>query len=132
MFSSSSADCYKKLDKESQLTLFRKSAQLTADYVCEYLRNVTKRPCFPDVKPGYLRKLIPKNAPQEPEPFQQMLDDYHNFIIPGTMHWQHPDMYAYFPAGNALPNVLAEMLGTACGGVGFSWVSQFESVQSVI
>lgn len=34
----------------------------------------------------------------------------------------HPNFYAYFPCGNSYPNILADMLSTAFGGVGFSWV----------
>lgn len=52
-----------------------------------------------------------------------MLSDFDKLIVPGTCHWLHPNFYAYFPGGNSYPNILADMLSTAFGGVGFSWVS---------
>lgn len=116
------SDTYKNLDKTSQVETFRKNAILCADYVCEYIKNCPKRQVFPDVEPGYLRPLLPKLPPNQPEPFQAVLEDLHKHIMPGTLHWQHPDMYAYFPMGNVPCNVLADILITACGGVGFSWV----------
>ena len=110
-------------DIDAQITAFRQDAETCVNYVCEYTKTVDKQPVFPDVTPGYLRKLLPKNAPKTPEAFMDMLKDFHQFIIPGTMHWVHPDMYAYFPCGNSFSNVLADMLATSFGGVGFSWVS---------
>ena len=37
------------------------------DYIADYLENIRDRRVFPDVKPGYLRDLVPDTAPdQEP------------------------------------------------------------------
>lgn len=110
------------LDQISQIEAFRKNAQLCVDYVCDYTKNVANWLVFPDVTPGYLRPLLPRNPPENPEHFKDMLKDFQECIIPGTMHWQHPNMYAYFACGNSFSNVLADMLATAIGGVGFSWV----------
>lgn len=52
-----------------------------------------------------------------------MLTDFDELVIPGTLHWQHPDMYAYFPDGNSFSNILADILANVIGGVGFSWVN---------
>lgn len=60
--------------------------------------------------------------PDEPEDFDTILKDYDEKVAPGIMHWRHPDFYAYLNCGNGLPNILGDMLSTACGGVGFSWV----------
>jgi histidine decarboxylase len=34
------------------------------DYIADYLENIRDRRVFPDVKPGYLRELLPHHAPQ--------------------------------------------------------------------
>ena len=34
------------------------------DYIANYLENIRERRVFPDVKPGYLRELLPDHAPQ--------------------------------------------------------------------
>lgn len=124
MFFFNSETDFKSLDKESQIETFRKNAKTCVDYICEYTSTVQKRPIFPSVEPGYLRKLLPPKAPEEPEDFKQMLDDFDKFVMPGIMHWKHPDFYAYFNCGNSLPNILGDMLSTGCGGVGFSWTAQ--------
>lgn len=61
--------------------------------------------------------------PQEPEDFDTIMKDFTDKIMTGTVHWRHHHSLAYFNCGNALANVLGDMLSTACGGVGFSWVS---------
>lgn len=61
-------------------------------------------------------------APSEPESFRATLDDFEKKVMPATLHWRHPDNYAYFGSGNGLSNVLADMLIASCGGVAFSWV----------
>lgn len=37
------------------------------DYVADYLENIRDRPVVPAVKPGYLKELIPEEAPEQPE-----------------------------------------------------------------
>ena len=34
------------------------------EYIADYLENIRERRVFPDVKPGYLRELLPDHAPQ--------------------------------------------------------------------
>jgi glutamate/tyrosine decarboxylase-like PLP-dependent enzyme len=124
MFKLSSTHDFKNLDLNSQIDAFRKNVPLVIDYICNYANTVTSKPIAPDIKPGYLRELLPAHAPEDPEDFKDMLDDFDKLIIPGTLHWVHPDMYAYFPCGSGYPNILADMLTSVTGGVGFSWTSQ--------
>ena len=37
------------------------------DYIADYLENIRDRRVFPEVKPGYLRELLPEAAPQVQE-----------------------------------------------------------------
>jgi len=46
---------------------FRQFGRAMIDYVADYLDNIRDRPVLPSVKPGYLRPLIPEEAPNEPE-----------------------------------------------------------------
>lgn len=44
-------------------------------------------------------------------------------IIPGILHWDHPNFFAYFPNGNSYPSILAELMMAGLNAIGFSWVS---------
>lgn len=61
LFNSSETD-FGKLDKTNQIRRFRKNAKALIEYICEYRNNVSEKPIFPDVEPGYLRPLLPRNA----------------------------------------------------------------------
>lgn len=63
-------------------------------------------------------------APMKGESFDKILKDVEDKIMPGMVHWNHPKFFAYFPSGNSYPSVLGDMLSSAIGSIGFSWVSQ--------
>lgn len=93
------------------------------EYICEYLETLPERRVTPSVEPGYLRHLLPEDAPQDPEDWDEIMNDVETKIMPGVTHWQHPRFHAYFPAGNSFPSILGDMLGDGIGCIGFSWVS---------
>lgn len=92
------------------------------DYIADYLENIRERRVLPDVKPGYMRTLLPESAPLEGEPWQTIIDDVERVIMPGVTHWQSPHMHAYFPALNSFPSMLGDMLADAINCLGFTWV----------
>ena len=93
------------------------------DYIADYLENIRERRVFPDVKPGYLRELLPDAAPHEGEEYDKIFADIERVIMPGVTHWQSPHMHAYFPALNSYPSLLGDMLADGINCLGFTWVS---------
>jgi len=92
-------------------------------YIVDYLDTVQQRLVTPDVRPGYLRELLPASAPHEPESFDTVMRDVEDKIMTGMTHWQHPRFHAYFSSGNSYPSILADMLSDAIGCIGFSWAA---------
>lgn len=66
--------------------------------------------------------MIIDEAPSEGEDFDVVLNDVESKIMPGIVHWNHPGFFAYFPSGNSYPSILGDMLSSAIGSIGFSWV----------
>lgn len=93
------------------------------DYVADYLEGIEGRQVYPDVEPGYLRSLIPSAAPQEPDPYEDIIRDVEKVIMPGVTHWHSPFFFAYFPTASSYPAMLADMLCGAIGCIGFSWAA---------
>ncbi|XP_075221341.1 histidine decarboxylase-like [Lycorma delicatula] len=93
------------------------------DYIADYLQTIRDRRVYPDVKPGYLRQLVPEDAPLDPEPWEKIIADIDAVIMPGVTHWQSPYMHAYFPALNSFPSLLGDMLADAINCLGFTWAS---------
>ena len=63
---------------------FRRRGKEMVDYVADYLENIEQRPVYSDVEPGYLRSLIPTEAPKEPESYDDILKDVERVIMPGV------------------------------------------------
>ena len=93
------------------------------DYIADYLENIRERRVFPEVKPGYLREMLPEKAPVQGEDFDTIFSDIERCIMPGVTHWQSPYMHAYFPALNSYPSLLGDMLADGINCLGFTWAS---------
>ena len=63
---------------------FRRRGKEMVDYVADYLENIKQRPVFPTVEPGYLHHLIPEEAPQTPEKWEEIMHDVERVIMPGV------------------------------------------------
>lgn len=57
------------------------------DYIADYLETIRDRRVFPDVQPGYMRNLLPENAPVEGEEWNEIFTDVERVIMPGITHW---------------------------------------------
>lgn len=104
---------------------FRTHGKQMVDYICDYVKNMDQRQVAPTIEPGFLAPQLEKEVPELPESFQEIMDDFETKIMPGIMHWNHPNFYAYFGAGNAYPSVLGDMLSSGIAAIGFSWVRKF-------
>ena len=78
---------------------FREIGKQMIDYCADYMDNIRSRPVRGDVKPGYVQRLVPDNAPSEPESFENVIKDIEPIIMPGMTHWHHPNFYGFFPTG---------------------------------
>ncbi|XP_058054367.1 tyrosine decarboxylase [Anopheles bellator] len=102
---------------------FRRRGTEMVEYICNYLETLEQRRVTPSVEPGYLRLQLPDEAPENPEPWENIMRDVEDKIMPGVTHWQHPRFHAYFPSGNSFPSILGDMLSDGIGCIGFSWAA---------
>ncbi|CAN1294651.1 Tyrosine decarboxylase [Linum perenne] len=102
---------------------FRRQGHMMVDFIADYYQNIEQHPVLSQVKPGYLRQLLPQSAPYTPEPMEKIISDIQKHIIPGITHWQHPSHFAYFPCTSSTAGFLGELLIAGFNVVGFSWVA---------
>ncbi len=105
------------MDKE----LFRGFGYKFVDWVVEYLEQVEKYPVKSRVEPGWIKNQIPSSPPEKGEAMELIFKDFQDIILPGITHWQHPGWFAYFPANNSPPSVLAELLTAGIGAQCMIW-----------
>jgi aromatic-L-amino-acid decarboxylase len=90
-------------------------------WVERYLETLRERPVLAQVKPGALRSRLPASAPEAPEPFEAVLRDLDDVLMPGVTHWQSPRFFAYFATTGSEPGILAELLVAGLNQVGILW-----------
>jgi aromatic-L-amino-acid decarboxylase len=102
---------------------FRRHGHQLVDWMADYMRDVSTLPVTPAVRPGDVLRQLPASPPENGEPFDSLLQDFTRIIVPGMTHWNHPGWFAYFPANNSPPSVLAEMLTATLGAQCMSWAT---------
>lgn len=100
---------------------FRKYAHELVEWIAGYFENVENYPVKSKVLPGEIFNRIPGTAPSAAEPFEKIISDFEEIIMPGITHWQSPDFFAYFPSNSSPPSVLAEMITSALGAQCMNW-----------
>ena len=100
---------------------FRKHGHQVIDWVANYLENIEQYPVKSQVNPGHIATTLPMLPPEQGEPFEQLLSDVEEKILPGITHWQHPNFHAYFNANGSYASILAELITAAIGAQCMIW-----------
>jgi aromatic-L-amino-acid decarboxylase len=100
---------------------FRAAGHRLVDWIADYRACVDARPVMAHVEPGDVKKQLPARPPERPEPFDAILRDLDQIIVPGLSHWQHPRFFGYFPGNALLASVLGDYVSTGLGAIGLSW-----------
>ncbi len=105
----------------------RREVDLRADgaaaleWAASYLERVPELPVLAQVSPGDIRARLPDSAPEEGEPFDAVLRDLDEVLLPGVTHWQHPRYFAYFATSASPPGILAELLSATLNSIAILW-----------
>ena len=102
---------------------FRQSGRDTVNWVARYLQDIERYPVLSRAVPGDLRRRLPAHPPESGEPFQAVLKDLDELILPGVTHWQSPSFFAFFPGNSSPPAILGELVSAGLGVQGMLWVS---------
>lgn len=100
---------------------FRRNGHALIDWIADYLGGLEARPVTEAVAPGDVRAKLPDAAPRTGEPFDAMLADLDEIVVPGLTHWQHPHWFSFFPAMSSPPAVLGELAAAGLGVQGMLW-----------
>jgi aromatic-L-amino-acid decarboxylase len=100
---------------------FRKHAHELVEWMAGYMENVETYPVKSSVVPGTIFSKVPDSPPAHSEPFDFLMRDFDDILMPGITHWQSPNFFAYFPANTSPPSILAEMLAATLGTQCMIW-----------
>ncbi|OXA64352.1 Histidine decarboxylase [Folsomia candida] len=68
----------------SLIRLINYAGKELVDFIADYLTGIRARRVFPAVQPGYMRPMVPDEAPQEGESFQDIFEDFQRIVLPGA------------------------------------------------
>ena len=100
---------------------FRRDAGAAVEWVARYLEGVRDYPVLAEVEPGQVRAALPASPPERGEPFEAVLRDLDEVLLPGITHWNHPRFFAYFAISGSEPGILAELLAAALNVNAMLW-----------
>jgi aromatic-L-amino-acid/L-tryptophan decarboxylase len=100
---------------------FRDDGYAAVDGVARYLDRVADLPVLAQVAPGDLSARLSESAPEQGEPFANVLRDIDELIVPALTNWQHPRFFAYFAVTASEPGILAELIAAALNPVALHW-----------
>lgn len=102
---------------------FRRLGHQLIDWIADYRRDCAAGvfPVMARVAPGEVRRRLPRAAPLDPEPMEEVLGDLSRIILPACTHWQDPRFFAYFPSNSALAAVLGDLASTGLAQLGLNW-----------
>jgi aromatic-L-amino-acid decarboxylase len=102
---------------------FRQHGYAVVDWIANYYKRIETFPVLAQVSPGEVRSSLPAKAPEEGEPFEDILRDFEKLILPGVTHWQSPNFFAYFPCNASGPSILGDLLSSGVGVQGMLWAT---------
>ena len=100
---------------------FRKHGYAVIDWIADYLAAPEKWPVLPAVRPGDVRRTLPKSPPERAESMEEILGDFQRLIVPAITHWNHPAFMAYFANSATAAGVLGETLTAALNVNAMLW-----------
>lgn len=102
---------------------FRRQGHRIIDWIADYWDRLDDLPVRAQVAPGEVAGALPASAPELPEPFDALLHDLDEVVLPGITHWQHPRFFAYFPANSSPAAILADLISSGLGAQGMIWAT---------
>src|SRR5881275_1345481 len=100
---------------------FRRQLHELADWIADFRQNLGSLPVAPNDKPGAILAALPAEPPEEGEPFEKILGDIDQDIVPGMVHWSHPMFLGYFGWTTTAPGILGEIITAPLNVNAMTW-----------
>ena len=100
---------------------FRRQLRELANWIADYRETIDQIPVAPTAKPGAVAEKLPKQGPETGESFDKIFTDFKEVILPGVLHWSHPQFAAYFGSTSNAPGIEGEILASTLNINAMTW-----------
>ncbi len=104
------------LDKEAM----RQLGYRTVDLLVEWLER--EAPPLRRATPAEMRKRLAGPPPEQPEPFERILDGLKRDVLPFVSRDGHPRFFGFIPFSGTWPGALGDLIASACNLYVGSWM----------
>jgi aromatic-L-amino-acid/L-tryptophan decarboxylase len=104
---------------------FRRRGHELIDWIADYREKACRGDfaVLRNVAPGTVKQALTASPPLGPEPFDAIVTDLNNVIVPACTQWLDPRFFAYFPSNSSLSAVLGDYVSTGLAQLGLNWQS---------
>ena len=100
---------------------FRRQLHEIADWIADYRQNIEERPISENLKPGEILSKVDRGPPEDGASWEDIFAEIDRVIVPGVVHWDHPQFMSYFGCTTTNPGILAEMITGALNVNTMTW-----------
>ena len=100
---------------------FRAAGHRLIDWVSDYFQNIESHRVLSEVQPGEIERQFAAAADEAGKPYEALLAEFEQKILPGITHWNHPSFMAYFSVTGSQAGILGELLTAAINSNGMVW-----------
>jgi aromatic-L-amino-acid decarboxylase len=100
---------------------FRRQLHELADWIANFRKTIGSLRVAPNDKPGAILAALPAEAPEEADPFEEILSDTERLIVPGMVHWSHPMFLGYFGWTTTAPAIIGEIITAPLNVNAMTW-----------
>ena len=108
---------------KSDLEAFFADGTSTLEAIGRYWEALQEAPVRPTVEPGAIDRMMPREAPEQPLPFAEALQELTALVEPGLVGWQSPRWHAFWPANGGPASLFGDMLSAGYGQQGMLWAT---------
>ncbi len=91
------------------------------DWIADYFDHIDDYPVLSRLQPGETEKQFASAASEDGKPYDALMAELREKILPGITHWNHPSFFAYFSITGSQAGVIGEMLSAALNINGMLW-----------
>ena len=108
-----------KLDATT--TAFREAGHRLIDWIGDYFDRIDEQPVLSRVQPGEIEAQFAATPSETGKPYDALMREFEQKILPGITHWNHPSFFAYFSITGSQAGILGELLSAALNTNGMLW-----------